>query len=139
MVSTVSLQNAQFHISSLLIQSQTQALTGIHHIVRNTNPKHEHENHNISFFTKSPTGMKLATAAQTCDYSYDKTKLHNYTVHVLHMLVTVFISIDNMCSSPGKQKVSYAGTERHSDAQVDVVSHEDQHEEVTHHHLYDVQ
>lgn len=40
---------------------------------------------------------------------------------------------------PAKQEVAHAGTRGDGDAQVTVVSHEDEHQEVTDNHLDDVQ
>lgn len=53
-------------------------------------------------------------------------------------LMTVFCNIHHYCLLPAEQEVAEAGARRHCDAQVPVVRHEHQHEEVTDHHLDDV-
>lgn len=52
--------------------------------------------------------------------------------------MTVFCNIHHHCLLPAEQEVAEASACRHSDAQVPVVRHEHQHEEVTDHHLDDV-
>lgn len=54
------------------------------------------------------------------------------------MLMTVFCNIHHYCLLPAEQEVAEAGAQRHRYAQVTVVRHEHQHEEVTDHHLDDV-
>lgn len=49
--------------------------------------------------------------------------------------MTVFCNIHHYCLLPAEQEVAEAGARRHCDAQVPVVRHEHQHEEVTDHHL----
>lgn len=47
----------------------------------------------------------------------------------------MFCNIHHYCLLPAEQEVAEAGACRHCDAQVPVVRHEHQHEEVTDHHL----
>lgn len=53
-------------------------------------------------------------------------------------LMTVFCNVHNDCLLPAEQEVTYAGSQCHGYAQVTIVGHEHQHEEVTDHHLDDV-
>lgn len=53
-------------------------------------------------------------------------------------LMTVFCNVHHDCLLPAEQEVTHAGSQRHGYAQVAVVGHEHQHEEVTDHHLDDV-
>lgn len=52
--------------------------------------------------------------------------------------MTVFCNIHHYRLLPAEQEVAEAGAHRHCYAQVTVVRHEHQHEEVTDHHLDDV-
>lgn len=53
-------------------------------------------------------------------------------------LMTVFCNVHHDCLLPAEQEVTHAGSQGHGYAQVAVVGHEHQHEEVTDHHLDDV-
>lgn len=55
------------------------------------------------------------------------------------MLMAVLCDIHHHCLFPAEEEVSGACSSGHGDAQVPVVGHEDEHEEVADHHLDDVQ
>lgn len=55
------------------------------------------------------------------------------------MLMAVLCDIHHHCLFPAEEEVSGACSGGHGDAQVPVVGHEDEHEEVADHHLDDVQ
>lgn len=55
------------------------------------------------------------------------------------MLVAVLCDIHHHCFLPAEEEIPGARSGGHGDAQVPVVGHEDQHEEVADHHLDDVQ
>lgn len=54
-------------------------------------------------------------------------------------LVAVLRDVHHHRLLPAEQEVAHASTGRHGDAQVGVVGHEDEHQDVAHHHLDDVQ
>ncbi len=53
--------------------------------------------------------------------------------------MTVLSDVNNHCLPPAKQEVAHASAGCHSDAEVCVVGHEDEHQKVTDNHLNDVQ
>ena len=53
-------------------------------------------------------------------------------------LVTMFVDIDDDGAFPSEAEVSGAGTESDSETEPDVVSHEDEHEEIADDDLQDV-
>lgn len=55
------------------------------------------------------------------------------------MLMAVFCDVNNHRLSPTKQEVAHSSTSCHSNTEVTVVGHEDEHQEVADDHLDDVQ
>ncbi len=55
------------------------------------------------------------------------------------MLVAVFVDVDDDGATPAEDEVAASGAERDSEAEPDVVGHEDEHEEVADDDLEDVQ
>lgn len=54
-------------------------------------------------------------------------------------LMAVLCDVNNHCLPPAEQEVAHAGAGRHGDAEVSIVGHEDEHQEVTDDHLDYVQ
>lgn len=53
--------------------------------------------------------------------------------------MAVLSDVNHHCLSPAKQEVAHASSGCHSDAEVGIVGHEDEHQEVADDHLNDVQ
>ena len=53
--------------------------------------------------------------------------------------MAMFVDVDDSCTTPGEQKVAESGSDDDSDAQPDVVGHEDEHQHVADCYLDHVQ